>query len=51
MPELNAPADELAAYLDMNIPWDEVASMYGYRSSRQARNAALEAREQLASPA
>lgn len=47
MPELNAPADELAAYLDSNVPWSDVAEMYGYRSGREARHAALQARDEL----
>jgi len=51
MPELNAPADELAAYLDSNVPWSDVAEMYGYRSGREARHAALQARSELTSNA
>lgn len=47
MPELNAPADELAEYLDTNVPWTDVAEMYGYRSGREARNAALQARSEV----
>jgi len=48
MPELHAPPDELAEYLLNNVPWSEVAEMYGYASGRDARNAALDARRQLA---
>ena len=47
MTELKAPADELAEYLDSNIPWTTVAEMYGYRTGRAARHAALHAEKQL----
>jgi len=47
MPELLAPVDELAALLQRNVSWEEVAAEYGYRSGRQARNAALAARSRL----
>lgn len=51
MTELNAPPDELADYLDSNIPWSEVAEMYNYRSGREARNAALKAKDRVSEAA
>jgi hypothetical protein len=47
MPELHAPPGELAEYLSSNVPWDEVAEMYGYDTGRDARNAALAAKRQM----
>lgn len=47
MPEFHAPREELAAYLETNTPWVEVAEEYGYRTGRQARHAAMQARDEL----
>lgn len=47
MPELKAPPEELVKHLHTNIDWMVVAEKYDYRSGREARNAALQARAEL----
>lgn len=47
MADYKAPPEELAAYMDSNVPWSEVAEKYGYEDGRAARLDAFTAWKQL----